>query len=129
MYDLEANARPLLSPILSGQDAEIERLEGEGVSRARWMMLVRRNSRFALTRRNVAEILQNATEFYPRMMEDIKAAQKSIQYFIWGADGYTERIKDLLVARSTTYACSMIRSDLMPISLALISRACKLQKP
>ena len=49
------------------------------------MMLVRRNSRSALTRRNTAEILQDAAAFYPRMMADLRAARHSIhlQYFIW----------------------------------------------
>lgn len=42
--DLEANALPLLSPLLSRQDAEIARLEGESASHRRLMRLVRRNS-------------------------------------------------------------------------------------
>ena len=32
MQDLEANARPLLSPILSRQDEELARLEGKSIS-------------------------------------------------------------------------------------------------
>lgn len=47
--DLEANARPLLSPLLSRQDAEIERLERKSVGHKRLMMLVRQNSQSALT--------------------------------------------------------------------------------
>ncbi|MGH7926894.1 MAG: PLDc N-terminal domain-containing protein, partial [Candidatus Binatia bacterium] len=50
--NLEANALPLLSPLLSRQDAEIARLEGEGVSYRKLMMLVRRNSHSALTKHN-----------------------------------------------------------------------------
>jgi cardiolipin synthase A/B len=46
------------------------------------MKLVRRNSRSALTRRNTAEILQDAAEFYPRMMEDMRAARHSIHLHI-----------------------------------------------
>src|SRR5687768_3756066 len=86
MQDLEANARPLLSPILSRQDAELARLEDGSASRRRLMTLVRHNSQSALTRRNTAEILRDATEFYPRMMEDMTSARQSIhlQYFIWG---------------------------------------------
>ena len=67
MRDLEADARPLLSPLLSRQDAEIRRLEGGSASRRKLMMLVRRNSRSTLTRGNNAEILQDAAEFYPRI--------------------------------------------------------------
>ena len=80
--------RPLLSPILSRQDAEIAHLEGDSASRRKLMMLVRRNSHSALTGRNRVEILQDAAAFYPRLMEDMKAARHSIhlQYFIWARD-------------------------------------------
>jgi cardiolipin synthase A/B len=102
MQDLEANARPLLSPLLSRQDAEITRLKAGSPSRRKLMMLVRRNSRSALTRRNTAEILQNAAEFYPRMMADMRAARHSIdlQYFIWGADEFTEQLKGILTSKA-----------------------------
>jgi cardiolipin synthase len=102
MQDLQEDARPLLSPLLSRQDTEITRLEAGSASRRRLMMLVRRNSRSALTRRNTAEILQDAPEFYPRMMADMKAARHSIhlQYFIWGADEFTEQLKDILVSKA-----------------------------
>ncbi|HET9717355.1 MAG TPA: cardiolipin synthase [Pseudolabrys sp.] len=100
--NLEANAKPLLEPILSRQDAEIARLEADSASRKKLMMLVRRNSHSALTRRNKVEILQNAAQFYPRMMEDMKNARHSIhlQYFIWGADEFTEQLKDILIERA-----------------------------
>ena len=100
--DLEANANPLLEPILSRQDAEIARLEGDSVSRKKLMMLVRRNSHSTLTSRNRVEILQNAARFYPRMMEDMRAARHSIhlQYFIWGADEFTEKLKAILIERA-----------------------------
>ena len=51
--DLEATAKPLVSPILSRQDAEIERLEDASASHKKLMMLVRRNPQSALTRRNL----------------------------------------------------------------------------
>jgi hypothetical protein len=60
--------RRAVLPILSRQDAQIARLEGESASRKKLMMLVRRNPQSALTRRNVVEILQNAQTFYPRMI-------------------------------------------------------------
>jgi cardiolipin synthase len=102
MQDLEANAKPLLSPILSRQDAEIARLEDESASARKLMMLVRRNSHSALTRRNEVEILQNAEIFYPRMIEDMRSAQQSIhlQYFIWGRDDFTDELKQILSARA-----------------------------
>jgi cardiolipin synthase A/B len=100
--DLEANARPLLSPMLSRQDAEIARLEGNSASRRRLMRLVRRNSTSALTGRNCVEIQQDASEFYARMIKDMEAARHSIhlQYFIWGADEFTERLKEILTTKA-----------------------------
>jgi cardiolipin synthase len=67
------------------------------------MMLVRRNSHSALTRRNAVAILQDAAQFYPRMIEDLRAARHSIhlQYFIWGADEFTERLKEILIAKAS----------------------------
>jgi cardiolipin synthase A/B len=100
--DLEARARPLVAPVLARQGAEIARLEGGSASRKRLMRLVRHNSQSALTRRNEVEILQDAAAFYPRMMADMQAAQTSIhlQYFIWGADEFTDRLKEILTAKA-----------------------------
>jgi cardiolipin synthase len=96
--DLEANAIAVLSPLLSEQDAEIARLENESISHRKLMMLVRRNSHSALTKRNHVEIQQDAAEFYPSMIRDIESARHSIhlQYFIWGADPFTEGLKKTL---------------------------------
>lgn len=102
MQDLEANARPLLSPILSRQDAQLAQLETESVSRRKLARLVRRNSLSALTTRNRVEIQQNAARFYPSFIEDIKAAQHSIhlQYFIWSVDPFTDRLKKILIEKA-----------------------------
>jgi cardiolipin synthase len=66
------------------------------------MMLVRHNSHSVLTRRNEVEILQDAVVFYPRMMQDIEGARHSVhlQYFIWGADEFTDHLKALLIAKA-----------------------------
>jgi cardiolipin synthase len=55
-----------------------------------------------LTGRNTVEILQDAAAFYSHLMEDLQAARHSIhlQYFIWGADDFTEQIKAILVAKA-----------------------------
>jgi cardiolipin synthase len=102
--DLEANALPLLSPLLSRQDAEIARLESEGGGHRKLMMLVRRNSHSALTKRNYVEIQQDAAEFYPSMMKDIESARHSVhlQYFIWGADPFTEGLTEIMSAKART---------------------------
>src|SRR6478609_3089880 len=95
--DLEGNALPLLSPILSRQDAEITRLEKDSPGRRKLMHLVRRNSYSALTTRNRVMIQQDATAFYPSLINDMETARHSIhhqyfiwQYFIWRADRFTE---------------------------------------
>ena len=100
--DLDVSARPLLSPLLSRQDIEIGRLEYESLGYRKLMMLVRRNSRSALTNRNHVQIQQDAAKFYPNMVEDIKAAQHSIhlQYFVWAADTFTEGLKEVLSAKA-----------------------------
>jgi cardiolipin synthase len=100
--DLAANALPVLAPILSRQDAEIARIESESLSRRRLLRLVRRNSLSVLTRRNCVEIQQNAAEFYPSLIKDMQGAQSSIhhQYFIWGADTFTDRLKTILIAKA-----------------------------
>ena len=102
LQELRPHALPLLAPVLSRQDTEIARLEGGSASRRRLMMLVRRNSHSALTIRNRVEILQDAAAFYPRMVEDMKAARHSIhlQYFIWRADPFTEGLKEILTAKA-----------------------------
>jgi cardiolipin synthase len=83
MQDLRPAASPLLSPLLSRQDAVLTRLAGDSAGRRRLMMLVRRNSYSALTARNRVEIQQDATRFYPSLTEDLQAARQSIhlQYF------------------------------------------------
>ena len=100
--DLDPSVRPFVSPLLSRQDAEITRLEGESASHRKLMQLVRRNSQSALTTCNRVEVLQNAAELYPRLMEDMKAARHSIhfQYFIWRTEAFTAQLKEILTAKA-----------------------------
>lgn len=105
--DLEGNALPLLSPILSRQDAEITRLEKDSPGRRKLMHLVRRNSYSALTTRNRVMIQQDATAFYPSLINDMETARHSIhhqyfiwQYFIWRADRFTEGLKDIMKTKA-----------------------------
>jgi cardiolipin synthase len=100
--ELRPNARPIVSPLLARQAAAIAQLEGASAARRKLMQLVRRNSHSALTTGNRVEVLQNAATFYPRLVEDMEAARHSIhhQYFIWGADPFTERLKDILCAKA-----------------------------
>ena len=122
--DLETNALPLLSPMLSRQDAEIARLERASTGRRKLMHLVRHNSYSALTKRNCVEIQQDAAVFYPSLIRDMEAAQHSIhlQYFIWGADRFTDGLKEIM--KSTARRGVEVRLLYDPIgSQAHIGRA------
>ncbi len=101
MQIIEDDARPLLAPLFSRQDAEIARLEQESPSHRKLMMLVQRNSQSILTTGNRVWIQQNATEFYPSLMKDMADARHSIhlQYFIWRGDAFTERLQEHLAAK------------------------------
>jgi cardiolipin synthase len=100
--DLAATAVPILSPIVARQDAAIEQLGSERVNRRRLLRLVRHNSRSVLTQHNHVQIRQDAVNFYPSLMADLERARHSIhlQYFIWGADPFTERLKAILTTKA-----------------------------
>jgi cardiolipin synthase A/B len=102
MQDLEANARPLMSPLLARQDAQLAQLSNQSPAGKKLGMLVRRNSLSVLTTRNRIEIQQDASRFYPSLIEDLKAARHSIhlQYFIWGVDPFTESVKEILIEKA-----------------------------
>jgi cardiolipin synthase A/B len=102
MQDLEANARPLLSPLLARQDAQLAQLSNQSPAGKKLGMLVRRNSLSVLTTRNRIDIQQDASRFYPSLIEDLKAARHSIhlQYFIWGVDPFTESVKEILIEKA-----------------------------
>lgn len=89
--------------MLQRQDAEIEKLAARSDTHRKLMVLVRRNSYSTLTTRNRVEIQQDATVFYPGLMKDLAAARHSIhlQYFIWGSDEFTERLKQILLERAS----------------------------
>ncbi|HEY1373225.1 MAG TPA: cardiolipin synthase, partial [Candidatus Binatia bacterium] len=102
MQDLETNALPILSPILSRQDAKLAQLERENVVSTKLAMLVRRNSLSFLTTHNDVQIQQDAAKFYPSLIEDIKGAQKSVhlQYFVWAVDAFTDELKQILIDKA-----------------------------
>jgi cardiolipin synthase len=100
--DLQANAAPLLGPMRARQDAEIDRVEEQSPVRRRLMQLVRRNSYSLLTTHHWVEIQQDATVHYPRLVEDLKGATRSIhlQYFLWADDSFTQGLKAILLDRA-----------------------------
>jgi cardiolipin synthase len=66
------------------------------------MRLVDANPSSILTGYNKVEILQNASNKYPRLLEDIKAAQHNIHllYYIWTEDEFTLKLKAALIERA-----------------------------
>lgn len=54
-----------------------------------------------LTLRNTLEILQDASEKYPRLLADIRQAGHSVHllYYEWASDRFTEEVGDLLAQR------------------------------
>lgn len=99
---LEGTATPLIEQLLARQDEEIGRLETQSPVRRRLMSLVRRNSHSALTTRNRVAIQQNASAFYPSLMEDLRQAQRTIylQFYTWADDAFTRELKAILIERA-----------------------------
>jgi cardiolipin synthase len=71
-------------------------------SQRRTVRLFLRNSSALLTAHNRVEILQNAQEKYPRLLEDLRAARHSIhlQYYIWESDEFTGEVAEILIERA-----------------------------
>jgi cardiolipin synthase len=70
--------------------------------RQKVLNLVHQNSSSVLTGLNDVEILQDATQKYPRLLEDIKNAQHYIHlnYYIWTEDEFTLQVKEALIERA-----------------------------
>ena len=100
--NLQGSAAPLLANLLARQDGEISRLETQSPARRRLMSLVRRNSHSALTTRNRVAIHQDASTFYPSLMEDLRKAQRTIylQFYTWADDAFTHELKAILIERA-----------------------------
>lgn len=98
--------RENLRTLDTSQQAYVHKIAAEKPASYRHQLLnlVQRNSSSLITAYNQIEILQNATEKYPRLMEDIRTAQHSIHllYFIWTEDEFTLQVKEALIERAKT---------------------------
>jgi cardiolipin synthase A/B len=94
----------VIKPVIDMQDeyAEVVKREKPESYRQKLLSLVKRNSPSLLTIYNRVEILQDVTEKYPRLLEDVRNAQSSIHllYYIWSEDEFTIKLKDALIERS-----------------------------
>jgi cardiolipin synthase len=93
---------PSLARILADQDQCLSELEGAKPAASQLLGLVRRSGHSTMTIHNRIEILQDAAEKYPRLIEDLEAAETSIhlQYYVWGTDAFTERVKTVLLEKA-----------------------------
>jgi Phospholipase_D-nuclease N-terminal len=72
MQNLSGHARPLLSPILSAQDEAIAALERDSPAYRKLLMLLRRNSRSALTRHNASKSSRTGRTSIPGLLRPRK---------------------------------------------------------
>jgi cardiolipin synthase A/B len=68
---------------------------------ARLASMLWASGRSPLTMGNRLEILQNASEKYPRLLDDIRAASHSVHllYYEWASDAFTEKVAEVLRER------------------------------
>jgi len=94
----------VIKPIRDAQEnyTEIVRREKPESYRQKLLSLLKHNSPSLLTVYNRVEILQDVTEKYPRLLEDVRNAKSSINllYYIWSEDEYTLQLKDALIERA-----------------------------
>ncbi len=93
----------VLTPQLSKENAVIADLEktSKTAYKRKLLKLAQNNSNSTLTTHNCLEILQDASEKYPRLIQDIEQAQVFIhlEYYIWASDDFTNTLKDILIKK------------------------------
>ena len=98
------DANQMLRQIYTNQDDLVNRIARERPEsfNRKLAHLVVANRGSLITEYNHVEILQDATEKYPRLLADIRAAQHSIhlEYYIWTNDAFTQAVKDALIERA-----------------------------
>src|SRR5262245_34675994 len=84
--------------VVAGQPAAIAELGDTHGDVARLAGMLWASGRSPLTTGNRLEILQNASEKYPRLLGDIRAASQSVHmlYYEWASDDFTEHVASLL---------------------------------
>jgi cardiolipin synthase len=93
-----------LGDLARRQEEYIQRIAQERPSsyKRRLLRLVQQSSSSILTGMNEVEILQDATQKYPRLLADIRAAQHHVHlnYYIWTEDDFTLQVKEALIERA-----------------------------
>lgn len=99
-----------LAPLVAEHRANLEKLREQSPAYVGGLaQMALQNSRSLLTTNNSLEILQNASEKYPRLLDDLARAEQSIhlEYYVWETDAFTEKVKAILVekARAGVVVC------------------------
>jgi len=84
--------------IVAAQPRAVSELACTQANFARLAAMLWASGRAPLTTGNQIEILQNASEKYPRLLEDIRQASQSVHlvYYEWASDDFTETVAELL---------------------------------
>jgi cardiolipin synthase len=92
----------LLAPLRAQHERAVHEMQRDGGAGAALARLVRHTAHSAVTTENVLEVLQDAAETYPRLVEDMRNARSSIhlQYFSWASDRFGEELKSILLAKA-----------------------------
>jgi cardiolipin synthase A/B len=87
--------------VLADQPRKLSALQHASPDCARLARMLWTSARSPLTFGNAFEILQDATEKYPRLLEDIRAASTSIHllYYEWASDAFTGAVGRLLAEK------------------------------
>jgi len=95
-------SQPNLLGLLQQQDERLTRGGLLSIDQQRVVQMLIHNSYSLLTLHNEVEILQNAAEKYPRLLQALRGAQYCIhlQYYIWESDAFTEEVRDILIEKA-----------------------------
>jgi cardiolipin synthase len=87
--------------VVASQPVAIASLAGTQGEFAHLAAMLWASGRSPLTVGNRFEILQNASEKYPRLLDDIRAASHSVHllYYEWASDPFTEKVAEVLRER------------------------------
>lgn len=84
--------------LVAAQPGAIAALAATQGESARLAAMLWASGRSPLTTGNDLEILQNASEKYPRLLDDLRAATQSVHlvYYEWASDAFTEEVGGIL---------------------------------
>jgi cardiolipin synthase len=90
-----------LRPQREEHEAAIRALAAGPAPARRIASLIHATTAAPVTLSNGVEVLQDAAAKYPRLLDDIKAARRTIhlQYYIWRPDALGERLRAILAAK------------------------------